>query len=400
MSNFIETYLKHTSIYESPTSFWRWSAYASIAAILRDECWLPQGERKLFPNIYVLFLAESSGHRKGPPVDLSETLVNKTKKTKIISGRTSVEAILDELARVETDRKTGVISKAGSAIFYGAEMAAGIVASNDSLKILTDIYDYKTNPYKSRLRTGPCFNLERIVFSMLSGSNEAMLKGLFGTAEIQGGFLARTFLVTPNEFREPNSLMRLDPEERKISLNKVYDLFKPIGELNGAFILEEEAIVEYESWYGAFKRSYQSKKESSGIVGRIHTGVVKLAMLYAANDLRLNILKCDIEESINECLGLLPNYSVFTMSQGKSEIGQAGGLVITDLLSAKDNLMSRKELIRRHWQDGVDGDMLDKLAVTLEQAGLIQQIQSKEGMFLKLSAVALEQLGQAGAVKK
>jgi hypothetical protein len=88
------------------------------------------------------------------------------------------------------------------------------------------------------------------------------------------------------------------------------------------------------------------------------------------------------------------------MSQGKSEIGQAGGLVITDLLSAKDNLMSRKELIRRHWQDGVDGDMLDKLAVTLEQAGLIQQIQSKEGMFLKLSAVALEQLGQAGAVKK
>ena len=388
---FISSYLTHTSIYESPGSFWKWSAYASIAALLKDSCSLRQGDRLLFPNMYILFLAES-GTRKGPPVDLSETLISKIQSTKVISGRASVQAILDELARAETDKVTGKVIKAGSAIFYAAEMAAGIVADPEALKILTDIYDYKTNPYKSRLRTGPCFNLERIVFSMLAASNEAMLKGLFGIAEIQGGFLARIFLVTPNEQRPPNSLMRLDPVERKTSLTKVYEHFLKISKLKGEFKLEEEAMVEYEKWYCEFKLSYQNKKEVSGIIGRIHTHVIKLAMVIAANDCTLDITKEHMELAINECLALLPNYSVFTMSNGKTEQSQAGGIVLTELLTAKGYQLTRKELIRRHWQS-FDSELLDKLVVTLEQAGMVQQIQCKDGLWIKLTPTCLEMLG-------
>ncbi len=338
---FLSSFLKHTSIYESPSSFWKWSAYASIAALLKDNCYLKQGDRLLFPNVYILFLAES-GTRKGPPVDLSETLLTKIATTKIISGRSSVQAILDELARAETDKKTGKITKAGSAIFYAAEMAAGIVADPEALKILTDIYDYKTNPYKSRLRTGPCFNLDRIVFSMLAASNEAMLKGMFGVAEIQGGFLARIFLVTPNEQRPPNSLMRLDAIERKISLIKVFEHFTEISKLTGEFTIEEEAMVEYETWYHDFKLAYQVKKNVSGITGRIHTHAIKVAMILAANQCRLNITKSDMEIAINECLALLPNYNTFTMTHNKDESGQAGGVVISELSVATGNMLSRK----------------------------------------------------------
>ena len=395
---FISTFLTHTSIYESPGSFWKWSAYVSIAALLRDNCYLKQGDRLLFPNMYALFLAES-GTRKGPPVDASETLLTKANNTKIISGRASVQAILDELARAETDKKTGKLHKAGSAIFYAAEMAAGIVADPEALKILTDIYDYKTNPYKSRLRTGPCFNLDRIVFSMLAASNEAMLKGLFGVAEIQGGFLARIFLITPNETRPPNSLMRLDHEERKKSNANVYDHFSKILALKGEFFLAEDAIVEYESWYDAFKRSYQTKKEVSGIIGRVHTHVIKLAMVLAANNLRLNILKEDMELAINECIALIPNYSVFTMSNGKTEQSQAAGLILTELLSSKGFALSRKEILRKYWQS-VDAELLDKLMVTMEQAGLITIIQDRSrGAIFTLTANCLNDLGQKTTVQ-
>ena len=390
---FLSQFLQHTAIYESPGSFWKWGCYASIAAILRDSCWLPQGERKLYSNIYVLLLAESSGHRKGPPIDLSETFVVKLNNTKVISGRSSVQAILDELARAETDHKTGKVLKPGSAIFYAPEMSAGIVADPDALKILTDIYDYKTNPYKSRLRTGPCFNLDRIVFSLFAGSNEAMLKGLFGTAEIQGGFLARTCLITPNEFRSPNSLMRLDREERTKSLTKVYDKFVSIGELKGEFKLEEDAIVEYEKWYEPFKRSYHTKKETSGVIGRMHTTVIKLAMILTANNLRLNVCKCDMEEAINECLGLLPNYSIFTMGQGPGDLSKVGSTVLTELMTKPQYLQSRKELIRKYWSAGVTHDILDKLIINFETAGMIRQIQSKEGLFIQLTDSCLETLG-------
>ena len=109
-NTFISSYLEHTKIYESPGSFWRWSAYASIAALLRDNCYLKQGDRLLFANIYVLFLAES-GTRKGPPIDLSETLLSKLAITKIISGRASVQAILDELSRACRASARGVRSR-------------------------------------------------------------------------------------------------------------------------------------------------------------------------------------------------------------------------------------------------------------------------------------------------
>jgi hypothetical protein len=392
-TNFIDAFIKHTSIYESPVSFWKWSAYATVAAILRDNCYLKQGDSFLFPNIYVLFLAESSGHRKGRPVELSETLVNKVNNTKVISGRSSVQAILDELARAETDKKTGKIMKTGSAIFYAPELAAGIVSDPEALKIITDIYDYKANPYKSRLRTGPCFNLERIVFSMLAASNEDMIKDFFNTTAIKGGMLARTFLITPNEFRPSNDLLDVDPEERKSSLNCVLELLRKIGDLNGEFLFSSDAKDEYKSWYGPFRQSYSAKKESSGVVGRIHTSVIKLAMVLAANELDLSIRRRHVEDSISQCLSLLPNYSLFTMNNGKSEMSQLGGLIITDLAAARNSMLSRKELIRNRWQDGLDADTLDKLMVTLEQAGMIQQIQSRDGLFVQLTSTCLGIIG-------
>lgn len=346
----------------------------------------------VFANIYVLFLAESSGHRKGRPVALSETLVTKVNNTKVISGRASVQAILDELARAETDLKTGKVTKAGSAIFYAPELSAGIVADPEALKVLTDIYDYKPNAYKSRLRTGPCFNLERIVFSMLSASNEDMLKEFFNTTAIKGGMLARTFLVMPNEFRKSNSLMRIDAEERKRSLTNVYEKLLAISRLQGEFKFEEAALKEYEDWYDPFRQSYQTKKEASGIVGRIHTSIIKLAMILAANDLSLTITKEHVERAIGECLGLIPNYSVFTMGHGKSEISAAGGIVLTDLLAAKNHTSTRKKIIRDHWQD-FDSDTLDKLVATLEVAGMIQLTQVGGEISYTLTETCLKSMG-------
>lgn len=388
--------MEYTKIYESPGSFWKWAAYATIAGLLRDNCYLKQGNRLLFANIYILLLTKSGG-RKGPPVDLCETILSKVGLTKIISGRSSVQAILDELARAETDKTTGKVTKSGSAIFCASELAAGIVADPEALKILTDIYDYKTNPYKSRLRTGPSFNLDRIVLSILAASNEAMLKGLFGEAEIQGGLLARTFLISPNEQRPPNSLMRLNQKERDDGLIHIYELFLELTKLKGEFILEEEAIREYESWYNSFKSSYQTKEEVSGVTGRIHTGVIKIAMILAANNGSLSVNKDIMEIAINECIALLPNYLTFTMKAHKGELDQAGGVIISELMEAPMYMLNRKELIRKHCLTIPNyAELFDKIIVTLESASMVQQVvDRKEGTFIQLTPTCLEMIGQS-----
>ena len=398
--NFIEAYNTHNEEYESPSSFWKWSCYATIAASLKDKCYIKVGGSPIYPNLYTLFVAESSGHRKDRPVAFSRTLMTAVNQTKTISGRASVHAILDELARAETDSKTGKVMRNNCAIFYAPELSAGIVADPEGMRILTDIYDYKPDPYNSRLRTGPCFDLNKIVFSILAASNEEMLRSMFDMAVVRGGFLARTLLVVPSAFRESNSLMDMNNDKIEESKQELIKTLRHISNLTGEFIIEREAKDEFTNWYKPFRKSYEKKKEASGIVGRIHTHALKIAMVLAANELEMRICKCHIEEAINDCLSLLPNYSIFTMSHGKTDLSQAGGLVVTELLQSPGYKLSRKELIRKHWTNGVDADMLEKIVINLEAAGMAVQVQEgKNGLFIQLTKACLDMMNVGGAEK-
>ena len=194
---FIKLLLEHTKPYESPESFWKWSAYCTIAAIMRDSCYIRQGDSNLYPNVYVLLLADSAVHRKGNPVRFCEKLTGKIANTKVISGRTSIQAILDELARGETHPKTGKTIKGGSSLFSAAELSAGIVNDPEAIKILTDIYDFKEE-YTSRLRGTGTFHIKNICFTMMAASNESLLVDLYDEKARTGGLLGRTFLVKPN----------------------------------------------------------------------------------------------------------------------------------------------------------------------------------------------------------
>lgn len=374
MSGFIDLLLEHTREYESPTSFWKWSALTSISAVLRDNVFVPDGDSKLFPNIYVLFLADS-GARKNRPVVFSESLLTKVDNTKIISGRASIQAILDELARVETKASTGKLNKAGSAIFYAPELAAGLVESAEAISILTDIYDGKTN-FTSILRHSPKFRVERIVFSALMASNETMIRGVFDGRATQGGLLARTLLIVPDEFRAGNSLMEYD-QQKEDDRTRRYDCLvtylTKISEMRGMIRYTKDARDEHENWYHPFRNGYLQKGDKAGIAGRLHTTIKKVAILLAANDLSDMIEGRHMEQSIDMCMALLPNYNIFIMSTGKSQISEAGSLFLKDLLEATAFTLERKEILRRRWSD-FDAEMLDKMVVTLEGAGVIRSI--------------------------
>jgi hypothetical protein len=207
-----------------------------------------------------------------------------------------------------------------------------------------------------------------------------------------GGFLARTLLVMPNERRPPNSLLRVDYNDLKKSKEAVLSALLKICQVTGEFQIDESGKDEYELWYNVFYKEYEEKKEKTGITGRIHTTILKVAMVLAANDLTLCIQKKHIEQAIHECIGLVPNYNVFTMHNAKTEIGQVGGILITDLLTAKNHMLSRKSIIRSNWQN-FDMEMLDKAVVALESAGMIVQHVIKNEVWFELTQQALQMMG-------
>ena len=365
---FLDAYLEHTRFYESSTAFWRWSAFAAIAATLRDNVYWVVGDDRTYPNIYVLLLAISGAHRKGKPIRTSNALVESLQSTKVISGRTSVQAIFEEMMGTETDAQTGKITKGGAACLFAEELAAGIVTDEQGVAILTDIYDYKLN-FKVNLVSRGRRKIESMVFSLLAGSNEDLLKGVYTSSAINGGLLARTFLVAPDEFRASNSLRNIGDTHK--SFENLQAKLRDISKLRGPFEFTSEFWDDYDSWYIPFRNSQKGKIDRTGVLGRLHTGVMKISMILAANEMTLKVDKHHVEEAIDLCIKLLPNYNTFTFSSGKSDIASAGALVISDLKDAPGHTMLRKEIIRKHWMD-FTGETLDQLVTALETAELLK----------------------------
>src|SRR4051812_42124376 len=120
MGDYIQDFIDYTSAYESPTDFFYWSALAGVSAVLRDSCYLMLGDTKLFPNIYVLIVANPA-MRKAKPLNSTVELVKHVENTKIIEGRTSIQAVIQRLGDIER-RKNGQSITGASGFIFSEEI--------------------------------------------------------------------------------------------------------------------------------------------------------------------------------------------------------------------------------------------------------------------------------------
>jgi hypothetical protein len=381
VEDFIQELLLYSKSYESPTSFWRWAGYSAIAAVIRDNVWLEDGDSKLYPNIYVLFLAHSA-ERKGRPITVANKLVHEINNTKIISGRSSIQAILQDLGKTETD-KHGHIKRGGSAIVFAPEFSASLVADDQAIQILTDIYEDKPSGHTINLVGLGKIRIEKVVFSLLGASNHELLKSMFNIKAIEGGLLARTFLVVPDEFRPSNAFPQANNEGFAATLGHLLK----IAAIRGPVVWTKEAKEFYKDFYEGergFRVQAKDQPDRAGILGRIPTSIKKLAAIKAVNTLQQEINLCHIKEATEESLNLLKNYSAFQISQGKSVIALAGSIVLEELYKANGNCCSREVLIRDHWFD-FDTETLDKVIVAFEASKLISSKIEGNNLCYKLS---------------
>lgn len=332
-------------------------------------------------------MADSAVSRKDNPVRLAASFVSRVKNTKIITGRSSIQAILDELARTETDGK-GNLHKGGSAIFIAPELSGNLVSDPDAIRIMTDIYSYYSD-YTSRLRGQGTFHIKDLCFSMLAASNKELLISVYDKIAVHGGLLGRTFLILPDEYRPPNSLFR--PEKRPYEFEDIAKPLIEISKLQGEFLAEVEAMDEYDSWYKPFYyANVRKRSDKSGVAGRIHVSVLKIAMVIAVNSTQeLIIRKCHIEEAISECVDLMPNYSQLTMASGKSPVSEIASIVLNEIYEGEKHQISRRRILNQHWQD-FDVEQLDKIINTFMAAGFVDQFMDGNEIAYKLTKKCLE----------
>ena len=383
--DYIQQFLEYTAAYESPTEFFYWAMLTGIGACLRDNCYLMLGDSRFYPNIYTLIIARPA-MRKAKPLNSTIELVKHADNTKIIEGRTSIQAVIMRLG--ETERKKNGTTVAGASGFIFSEEISAMFTDDDAnIPVLTDLYDFKSS-YTSSLVTRGTTRLTNVVVSLLGASNEELLKPVFNARAIYGGLLSRCLIVYGDKVRHRNSLMFMD--NAKFDPKELQKGMLHISQLKGFFVLTPEAARHYDTWYNEVCPHLEKSAGITGAEGRVHVNVLKVAMLLCVSrKCSLLVDKADIEMAIEQVQRLFVNYKRLTLGSGKSKDADPQEKVLKTLWHATGHTLTRRELMALIWAD-VSDDVLDNVLRTFVTGGLVEIKETGTVQNIKLSQAAVD----------
>lgn len=393
----LEKLLSQHNELESPTNFWLWGGLAAISAVVKDNVWIDRQIYNLYPNIYVMFHAES-GLKKGPPISMAKQLVRGVGGTRIISGRSSIQGILKELGTAQTQPGGKVINKS-TAFICSSELTSSIVEDKVATDILTDLYDrqYNIGEWRSLLKMEQ-FNLKDPTITMLTATNEAHSNDFFAKKDIHGGYFARTFIVSENRRNRANSLIvplknpprYPDHIEYLKTLSNLKGAFQPLGStepteqctipftehVTGETNYFTDAGLLYQKWYENFIDTVltQDLKDDTGTLNRFGDSVLKVAMLLAlTRSPELYIDTDSMELAIKYSEKLIGNVREMTHGKkGLSESKNIKDLIIKEFLGRESHQISRAMLLKQMWSHYKEAHELDEIMLSFDQAGMIK----------------------------
>ncbi len=356
-----------------------------IGAALRDNCYLLLGDSRFYPNIYTLIIAKPA-MRKAKPLNSTIELLKFVDNTKIIEGRTSIQAVIGRLG--ETERKKNGVTVAGASGFiYSEEISAMFTDDDANIPILTDLYDFKST-YTSSLVTRGTTKLTNVVVSLLGASNEELLKPIFNSRAIYGGLLSRCLIVYGDKVRHRNSLMYM--ESKNFDPTHLQNGMRNISNLKGFFKLTNEAKKEFDEWYHEVCPGLEKSAGITGAEGRVHVNVLKVAMLLCVSRKCSCLIDIeDIQRAITDVQALFVNYRRLTLGSGKSKDSDPQVRVLETLWKAERHLLTRRDLMAQIWSD-VSSETLDSILRTFKESGLVEMSVIEDKEIIKLGNEAIK----------
>jgi hypothetical protein len=371
---------------ESPERFFYWSAISSISAVLRKNVYLERHYYKLYPNVYV-FLVAKSGSKKGIPISVTKRLIRKVNCTRIISGRSSMAAIIRDLGKAFTLENGGFVKEAHATILSG-ELAAFMVKDLDAITILTDLYNTHENEpeWINSLKVSGVDKLREPCITLFGATNEELFPDAVPANAIGGGFIARTFIVFSPEKGTPNSLT--EKPKTMVNIDELSKYLLELSTVKGEFEWSSEAKNYYDDWYYAFAK--ENHRDPTGTYNRIGDQILKVAMIIALAERPLLVLeKRHVEEAHTVSMECIIGMRQVTMGQGKSSLAFQTRIVLKELIARPDHQITKERLLQIMWGD-MDAFDLEKVIQTLIASGAVDEYPCGKTVNYRLSKQALE----------
>ena len=372
--SWIHDLLSENEDVETPTSWIYWSLMFCVSSAAANGYSLLsfKGNHTYYPNIYVMLLGES-GLGKGYPCNLAKRLLEEADITRVIAGRSSIQAIIKESSTTRSEKGKPLITDSRMAIVNG-ELSTAIIADPDALTILTDLFDRSYHPGKwtNLLKGDGAEILKKPYVTCLFGSSPAHFYDSIPQPNIEGGYIGRNLVIYEEHRSKDLDLLDDESENEDKFSNYIVPKFVPhlrkIAAQKDEIRLHPDAKARllFNTWRREWRANQHIYQDKTGFVNRVPDHTIKIAMCLclARYDNTGIITESDIKEAIAQVTSLLYASQKASEGGGLDPLAAQTKRIVDFLIAAPENQLTRKELLIKGYGD-FDTNVLDKIIDTL-----------------------------------
>jgi hypothetical protein len=301
---------------EAPGVYHRWSLIGCIAANLGRQFYLPFGEGRIFPNLYLMLIGEP-GARKSSAIKLASKVLAETGYSKFSAEKTSKEKFLADLAGQGSDDAFDLLSPGASEVFINSDEFNEFVGTGniEFLSLLGALWDFDSEkPFSQRLKNSKPIEIYQPTLNILAGNTGENLARAIPAEALGQGFASRLIFI----HSEPSGVKIPFPSKAPVELREavVRILTQMKLEVCGEASLDLDAKEALAQIYTTFTdlEDYRLKHYSS----RRHTQLLKLCLIFAASRISTTISLVDVIKA-NTVL----SYAERSMHKALGEIGKS-----------------------------------------------------------------------------
>ena len=277
--NWLYQYLLYTDQMESPSAFHIWSGLSAISCTLQRKVWINRGFYTLYPNQYVILVAESAFCRKSTAVSVAiNDLLQTSQVATIDKDKMTAEKLCVELSRAEKEQKLD-----NAITIFVPELATFLGASafhSGIIPLLTSFYECPSSADYKTKASGE-FHMSNVCINLVGATTLDWMSTNLPGDTVEGGFTGRVIFVVAEEPRLSNPWPEMTKEEILIR-TKLIERMQQMNNFDGAFAIDEGAKHEFSRWYNA--RAEGNDLRLRGYYGRKGDHVLKIATCLSAGD--------------------------------------------------------------------------------------------------------------------
>jgi hypothetical protein len=379
LPDFLQAYSLYTANTESAKIFHEWVGISLISSVLRKKVKFKLGRLSVYPNLYIVLVAEPGKARKTVAMSYGVPLLKHIEDIKMSADSITREALLQDLERcaVDSPMPDGRLFKHSSLSIISPEFESFLGQKTDNAKmlvLLTDLFDCSEDPYKYRTKNSGDTIIPSVYLSILGATTPESLATAFPSAAIGGGLSSRILFIWADVKDKKVPI----PEETEeiITLKSLLknDLFT-ISQLAGVYDFTKEARDYWISWYNTYEdldiNRLCTDPSFNGWYSRKPMMVLKLGMILSASKSNETLITSQyLAEAIikiEEAEVLMGNAF---RSVGRSQFTGETDKVISIIKANKE--IDEHSLMRMVWRD-LDSVKFETVINTILSTGRVKK---------------------------